>query len=141
MTCSTDKVNGKTPIGVVLQQTIITTTDTEIKYQGIAAALEDLKDSVDRNAANSSYSYSVSGITGWRLPTKEELSAIRNYIGNIDDGFTKAGGTTFKHKNYWTSNNDDGQSWVANPFTGKTDTFYYYGSANVRPVLDLSGLL
>ncbi len=145
MTCSPNKVSGKTPIGVILQQTI-TTVGAAIKCQGVAVALNDLSGRMTWGDANSnSNSYSVSGVAGWRLSTKDELLAVYSNSSAVSLGLSKAGGTQFTSDDYWSSsvyNNNLSRYWLVNPVSGGTD--WGSGSANyglyVRPVLDLIGL-
>ena len=145
MTCTENKVSGKTPIGVVFQQTI-TLVETELKCQGGAVALSDLSPGTMnwRNASSQSKSYTVGGISGWYLPSEKELYAINKKIGSIQGGLTKAVGTQFRSDYYWSSyyyytgGGEDGYAgyWIVNPVSGNIDKYidgdnYYYA----RPVL------
>ena len=140
MTCSYEKVSGKTPIGVVSQQTI-TTVGATIKCQGFAVALKDMGNLTWNDADSQCNSYSASGIKGWHLPTKEELSTIHSNISSVQGGLTKAGGTQFSSTYYWSSSNYyGGNYWAVDPVSGGTDYWNYGTNGYVRPVLDLSGL-
>ena len=137
--CSAEKVSSKTPIGVVAQQTI-TSVGAAVKCVGMAVALKDLSGkmiwSVGKSQCNS---YSASGVTGWRLPTEEELLTIHGNISSVQDGLTKAGGTQFTSGYYWSSSVDDSyhsEYCVVNPVSGNNGTNTYANNSNyVRPVL------
>ena len=139
MTCSGEKVSGKTPIGVVANQTI-TTEGASVKCVGMAVALKDIG-SMSWSTGNSQCnSYSASGVTGWHLPTKEELSAIYGNISSVQGGLTKAGGTQFQDNYYWSSSFYDpygsyNYHWNVNPISGNSDVYWEDYGAYVRPVL------
>ena len=143
MTCSQNKTSGKTPIGIVAQQTI-TTVEAVIKCQGVAVALSDLSGTMTLNDANSkSSSYSAGGITGWHLPTKDELLAVYSNKSAVSSGLTAAGGSQFTSNWYWSSSVYPSYNiphYVVNPISGDTTYYVYTYHFDVRPVLDLSGL-
>ena len=124
MTCSAEKASGKTPIGVVANQTI-TSVGAAVKCVGMAVALKDIG-SMNWSSANSqSNSYSASGVTGWHLPTKEELLTIHGNISSVQGGLTKAGGTQFSSSYYWSSSvhpDTNNYYYVVNPVSGDTAT-------------------
>ncbi len=141
MTCSTEKENGKTPIGVVVSQ-IITGNNTDAKCGGTALALSDLSQNAItwENANSQSNVYSTNGINGWRLPLKEELSAIYENIANIQATLIKSGGTKLNSNWYWSSsvyNNDLSKYWIINLSNGKSDKDWksYNSNYYARPVL------
>ena len=138
MTCSYEKVSGKTPIGVILQQTV-TTVGTAIKCQGIAVALSDLSETTTWSNANyQCSSYSASSITGWHLPTKDELLAVYGNKSAVSSGLTAAGGTQFTSDYYWSSShNTTTNYWIVNPLSGNTNTSndIVYTNRYVRPLL------
>ena len=147
MTCSQNKVSGKTPIGVVANQTI-TSVGAAVKCVGMAVALNDISSSMNWTNGNSQCnSYSASGVTGWHMPTKEELLTIHSNISSVQDGLTKAGGTQFNSSYYWSSSRGNTYSaanknyWIVNPVSGGSTTYTTPNSYYVRPVLDLSGLI
>ena len=126
MTCSVEKVSGKTPIGVVFSS-------------GKAVALDDLSDHITWSNANSnSSSYSASGVTGWRLPTESELLTIYGNINSIQGGLIKAGATQFSSSWYWSSSESyfEGQYRVVNPVSGNSSNYSNYGNIYfyARPV-------
>ena len=142
MTCSENKVSGKTPIGVVANQTI-TTVGAAIKCQGVAVALSDLSGTMNWSNANSnSSSYSASGVSGWHLPTKDELLAVYSNKSAVSSGLTAAGESQFTSNSYWSSSPNGDYYWIVNPVSGGTSygNYTYNGSNYVRPVLDLSEL-
>ena len=102
LTCSAEKVSGKTPIGVVIRQTI-TIVGTVVKCQGVAIALGDLGRLTWGYANSQCRSYSASGVSGWHLPTKDELLAVYSNINAVSSGLTKAGGAQFNSGYYWSS--------------------------------------
>ena len=135
MTCSQTKINGKTPIGVVANQTI-TTAGAAIKCQGVAAALSDLSGTMNWSNANSqSNSYSASGITGWHLPTRDELLAVYSNMSAVSSGLTAAGGFQFTSNVYWSSSPGSGYYWVVSTYTGGSYGFTTDDSNYVRPML------
>ncbi len=137
MTCSENKVSGKTPIGVVANQTI-TTEGASIKCVGMAVALKDIG-SINWSSANSqSSSYSVSDVSGWHLPTKDELLAVYRNKSAVSSGLTAAGGSQFIYNWYWSSSVNPGSSngyWLVNLVSGGVDTSNYENNRYVRPVL------
>ena len=147
MTCSQNKVNGKTPIGVVASQTV-TNKGATITCVGMAVALHNISFTNYSDGKSQCNSYSASGVTGWHLPTKEELLTIHGNISSMQSGLTKAGGTQLYSNEYWSSSlytsNSDGTKyyWIVNPVSG--DTLYgrdYVSSSYgnyVRPVLKIS---
>ncbi len=142
MTCSENKVNGKTPIGVVASQ-VITSKGAMIKCVGMAVALKDIGRMDWYNANSKSNSYSAGGVTGWHLPTKEELATIHDNISRAQSSLTKTGGTQFCSDEYWSSsdgsyNYEDGGYWILNPVSGYASPYNNYDSYYVRPVLDFS---
>ena len=145
MTCSYEKVSGRTPIGVVANQTI-TNIGPAVKCVGMAVALKDISSSMHWSTGNfQCNSYSASGVTGWCLPTKEELLTIHGNISSVQDGLTKAGGTQFSSSYYWSSSysgnyNIGDYYYVVNPVSGSTTSLYANGNYYVRPMLDLSEL-
>ncbi len=139
MTCSYEKVSGKTPIGVVANRTI-TSVGAAVKCVGMAVALSNIGSMDWRRANSQCNSYSASGVTGWHLPTKEELLTIHGNICSVQGGLTKAGGTQFQDNYYWSSayyetNNRTKYYWIVNPVSGDTDDILGNPSAYVRPVL------
>ncbi len=141
MTCSAEKASGKTPIGVVSQQTI-TTVGAAIKCQGVAVALSNFSGTMNWSNANyQSNSYSASGVSGWRLPTKDELLAVYRNSSAVSSGLTAAGGSQFISNWYWSSSSYDYDYltfYIVNPVSGTTrDASATYGGSNyfVRPVL------
>ena len=135
MTCSQNKTSGKTPIGVVANQTI--TSVGEIKCVGMAVALTDLDSKMTWSNANSnSSSYSASGLSGWHLPTEEELLTIYANINSVQGGLTKAGGAQFNSGYYWSSSRYDSINyWAVHPVNGGTSGSSTGTSRYVRPVL------
>ena len=113
------------PIGVVFSS-------------GKAVALSDLSGTMTWSNANlQSSSYSAGGITGWHLPTKDELLAVYNNKSAVSSGLTAAEGSQFTSNLYWSSVTPDYTSryYVVNPVSGNasyssTDYGHY-----VRPVL------
>ena len=138
MTCSQNKTSGKTPIGVVSQQTI-TKERAVIKCQGVAVALKNISSYMNWEEGNSQCnSYSASGVTGWHMPTKEELLTTHGNISSVQNGLDKAGGTLFSSSLYWSSSHgyDSSSSsyYVVNPVGG----YVGYGNSyngSVRPML------
>ncbi len=143
MTCSYEKVSGKTPIGVVANQTI-TNIGPAVKCVGITVALKDISSSMNwTNGDSQCNSYSASGVTGWHMPTKEELLTIPGNISSVQDGLTKAGGTQLQNKIYWSSTiypSSTGNSYAVNPISGDTSNPYRINNYYVRPILVLTGL-
>lgn len=101
MTCSRTKTSGKTPIGVVVLQVIAEGADA--KCAGLAVALNDIGFMNFSKAGSQSNSYSAGGVTGWRLPTHEELLMMHTLYSDVESGLTNAGGTTFQRDYYWSS--------------------------------------
>lgn len=101
MTCSRAKTSGKTPIGVVVLQVI--TEGTSAKCAGLAVALNDIGFMNFSKASSQSNSYSAGGVSGWRLPTREELLMMHALYSDVESGLTNAGGTTFERDYYWSS--------------------------------------
>ncbi len=139
MTCSQNKNSGKTPIGVVSQQTIIEMGAT-VKCQRVAVALSDLSEGMTWSNANSkSGSYSASGVKGWHLPTMDELLAVYSNKSAISNGLTAAGGTQLNSNWYWSSfvySSISGYYGVVNPVNGDYRNDWPAGlRAHVRPVL------
>ena len=132
-TCTSEKTSGKTPIGVVFSS-------------GKAVALNDLGGMSWSSADSQCSSYSASDVTGWFLPTKNELLAMYNNKSAVSSGLTVAGGSQFKSGYYWSSfhfrTNSDGSKdyWMVNPVSGRTVVGTDYGvtydyEGYVRPVL------
>ncbi len=140
MTCSQNKTSGKTPIGVVAQQTI-TTVGAATKCQSVAVALSNLSEKMSlSNAVSACNSYRASGVTGWHLPTQDELLAVYLNKNAVSSGLTAAGGSQFTSDYYWSSSYYDPSSsglkgyFVMNPVSANgfnTSSSFYY----VRPVL------
>ena len=140
MTCSYEKVSGKTPIGVVANQTI-TNIGPAVKCVGIAVALKDISSSINWSSGNSQCnSYSASGISGWHMPTQGELLTIHGNISNVQSVLTKAGGTQFSSSYYWSSSPYSYGYNLVNPVSGGTTGYGPDHSYYVRPMLDLSEL-
>ena len=141
MTCSSEKINGKTPIGVVVLNRTITIDDDVIKCQAMAVALNDIGKMDVSKAELQCKSYSASGVSGWHLPTKEELLIVHDNISSEQGSLTKAGGTQFSSDYYWSSSyhSDAGYGWynyIVNPVSGDTDySISFYDKPSVRPVL------
>ena len=139
MTCTAEKISGKTPIGVVTSQTI-TIDDTLIKCTGVAVALNDIGNMNWSNANSQCSSYSASGVTGWHLPTKDELLFTYSNRTRILVGLKNARGTDFVSNYYWSSsyaNSSGGFSgyWYVDPVNGGTSYHTTSNSRYVRPVL------
>ena len=139
MTCSAEKASGKTPIGVISQQTI-TTEDAIVKCQALAFALKDISSSVDWSTGNSQCdSYSIEGISGWHLPTIDEFRTVYNNI-RLQNGLTAVNGTQFSDVYYWTSsfhyfNNTNYGPYDIRPVSATTTHSWSPQSFSVRPVL------
>ena len=138
MTCSQNKTSGETPIGVVANQTI-TMVGTTIKCQGVAVALSDLSGKMTWSNANSNISnYSAGGMTGWRLPIKDELLAVYGNKSAVSSGLTAAGGTQFTSDYYWSSSANPSNTnyhWGVNLISGNVFSEGPNTNHYVRPVL------
>ena len=120
------------PIGVVFSS-------------GKAVALNDLSAKMMwREAVSACKSYSVGGVSGWYLPSKDELVAMSVYSNrsSIVQGFSNAiGGKDFVSNYYWSSsfyglnNNGDNVYWVVIPNSGSDYSYWEYEDKYVRPVL------
>ena len=123
---------GIPPIGVVFSS-------------GKAVALSDLSGTMNwSNARSSCSSYSVGGVSGWYLPSKDELLTMYNNINAVQTGLQSAvGGSKLASGYYWSSSyhhtNSDGSKgyWVVYPVSGDTTNFRETNGHYVRPVLAL----
>ena len=120
---------GRAPIGVVFSS-------------GKAVALTDLNQKMSWDLAKSACrSYSVEGVSGWHLPSKDELLAMYNNRSSVVQGFSNAiGGKDFVSSWYWSSSYygyyDSGDHYyVFDPVRDSTNDFYYDYNLYVRPVL------
>ena len=136
LTCSAEKVSGKTPIGVIANQ-MVTSAGAALKCISMAVALNDIGFMVWSSANFQSQHYSAGGVTGWRLPTKEELVTIYDNLSSVRGGLTKTGGADFVSNWYWSSSNyysaDD--YWVVTPVSGVITWDRGSRSYFARPVL------
>ena len=132
MTCSTEKENGKTPIGIVANQTV-----TANECKGFAVTLNNLDGQTKwENANYQSNNYNINGINNWHLPSQEELLNIHNNIEKIQSSLLKLGGTTFIDDYYWSSSAHDHGYWYVNPISGKVFGINYDNIIiQVRPIL------
>lgn len=142
MTCTEDKTNGKTPIGVITYQAI-TTEGEAVKCRGLAFALNDFSDSMNMSTANSlSLSYTAGEISGWHLPAADELVTAYTSKALTENVYAKAGGTYFNSNWYWSSSlgNSYSPNNVVNPVSGEVYGHWrgtVYG-AYCRPVFSLT---
>ena len=115
---------GIPPIGVVFET-------------GKAVALTDLSEEMNWSKANSACSsYSVGGVSGWYLPTKDELLAMYSNRSSVVQGFrnTIVEVKDFTSDAYWSSSPTSGSYWLVNPVSGNSKDYADY-SYYVRPVL------
>ena len=120
---------GQVPIGVMFSS-------------GKAVALTDLSGTMNWSHANSACSsYSVGGVSGWYLPSKDELLAMYSNHSRFVQGFSNAiGGKDFVSGYYWSSSNSNSSNygyWIVSPVSGNSYDHWYDNGNNyyVRPVL------
>ena len=140
LTCTQNKVSGKTPIGVVIQQTT-TTSGAATKCQGTAVALKDIGRLNWHSANSQSNSYTAGGIGGWHLATKNELLMAYNNRTSVADGLSKAGGTGLQNAWHWSSSRYQATYeayYVVNPISGATSSSgdLSGGYDPIRPMLN-----
>ena len=125
-TCLANSNPGSTPIGVVF---------TSKK----AVGLVDLSTETTQKEAESLCSnYSIGGISGWHLPSKDELLQMNRYINSVQSGLKNAIGASQLSDVYYRSstyNMYNGYYWVVNPVSGDPYDRASYTGYPVRPVL------
>ena len=126
-TCLANTLSGQVPIGVVFASRK-------------AVGLVDLSTGAYWSSAKSMCSsYSIGGISGWYLPSKDELLLMYGNINAIQTGLQSAiGGSKLTSAYYWSSSvyyNFDNYSWIVNPVSGDSIYYYQINNLGVRPVL------
>ena len=131
-TCLANRLPGQVPIGVVFSS-------------GKAVGLVDLSTSATWSNANTLCSnHKPGGISGWYLPSKDELLAMYSNIEAVQIGLRSVvDGSKLASTYYWSSFfnvNYDGCNyyWIVNPVSGSSN---YWGDSSyqtyyVRPVLE-----
>lgn len=140
-TCTAKKTNGKTPIGIIINQTIY--TDRWIQCNAVAISLDEQEPNEFATAFDYCRNSHIGGKSGWYLPTLDELQVIPNNIAHIQAGLTEAGGTPLSSDNYWTgkcygSCSPYGFYHVINPVNGTTDYSRTSNKNHFRPIINSS---
>ena len=117
---------GLQPIGVVFAS-------------GKAVGLVDVEYGTWYEAESSCRSYTVGGVSGWYLPSKDELAIMPKNRTAIKNGFANAlDGTDFRSEFYWTSTiSSTGYPWLYGPTSGGNYDGYERDECSrpARPVL------